>query len=155
MANEENPAEVPAEQASEVPPTEAPAPLEATPPTGPAAEVVPESELKSMSAAEPSATSESPSAEPPQQSSAPTSQPPSHSAKDDSAKGNAAKKQKVERHLEKILAEANKKKSITNRDVVKLLRISDATASRYLKMLVVRSLLVRVGKGRSVTYKIQ
>lgn len=69
-------------------------------------------------------------------------------------KGKQAQKARVEVHLEKILAHAHTKKTISNKDVVKLLRVSDATASRYLKILVSRGQLQKIGKGRSVAYHI-
>ena len=61
-------------------------------------------------------------------------------------------RKKLEKHLEKILAHARAEGSVTNSDVVKLLRVSDATASRYLAALVSRGQLVQNGKGRSVSY---
>ena len=151
------------------PSAEIPAPLEALPLTGPA-EPAPEAALAEVLTAEsaPEVMPDIPTTEPtataevvpsePETHTAPqppaTSSSPAHSAREDSAKGNAAKKQKIEQHLEKILVEAKKKKTITYRDVVKLLRISDATASRYLKMLVARGQLKREGKGRSVRYSV-
>lgn len=67
-------------------------------------------------------------------------------------KGKQAQKARVEARLEKILARAHAKKTISNKDVVMLLRVSDATASRYLKMLVSRGQLQKTGKGRNVVY---
>ena len=80
---------------------------------------------------------------------------PSNRPKESAAKSAQARKHKVELHLTKILAFAQEKTVIACRDVVQKIYVSPATANRYLNMLVVRSLLVRVGKGRSVTYKIQ
>lgn len=53
--------------------------------------------------------------------------------------------------LDKILAEAKKKHSITNDGVEKLLRVSDATATRYLSQLVKEGKLRRV-KDHSQTF---
>lgn len=47
--------------------------------------------------------------------------------------------------LERIVALANARKTITNNDVEKLLRVSDATATRYLAQLVRTGRLRRVG----------
>lgn len=69
-------------------------------------------------------------------------------------RGLQAQKQKVEQLLEKILARTREKGTIKNSDVVKLLRVSDATASRYLKLLVSRGQLVQQGKGRSISYSV-
>lgn len=55
--------------------------------------------------------------------------------------------------LEKIMALANKKGSVTNNDVEKLLRISDATATRYLRILVTENRLRSVGSGSLRRYE--
>ena len=156
MPAEPEPAAVPAEVSLDASPSEALGEHSAVQNVVVAAESVSKT-VPEMPAAEPPATAEVAPSEPethtapkpPADSSSST-----HSALEDSAKGNAAKKQKVEQHLEHILAEAKKKKQVTNRDVVKLLRISDATASRYLKMLVTRGNLKKEGKGRSVRYSV-
>lgn len=62
------------------------------------------------------------------------------------------KNAKREIQLQQILEHARVHASITNNAVEKILHISDATASRYLKLLVDRGLLTRTGKGRSVAY---
>ena len=56
-------------------------------------------------------------------------------------------------HLEKIVAFARHKKSITNNDVQILLRVSDATSTRYLLELVKAGRLKRVGKQRRPHYE--
>lgn len=55
--------------------------------------------------------------------------------------------------LEKIVAKAREKGSIANDDVEKLLRVSDATATRYLAELVKSGRLHAVGRtsGRRYT----
>ena len=55
--------------------------------------------------------------------------------------------------LDKILAEAKRKHSITNDGVEKLLRVSDATATRYLSQLVKEGKLRRVGAQKRPTYE--
>jgi hypothetical protein len=66
----------------------------------------------------------------------------------------ARRRKDVDLHLEKVLVYVREKKKIRNRDVTRLLRVSDATASRYLSILVSRGQLQRVGKGRAVVYLI-
>ncbi len=55
--------------------------------------------------------------------------------------------------LEKIIALAHKKESITNNDVQKLAGVSDATASRYLAQLVQEGKLRRVGPQKQPRYE--
>lgn len=55
--------------------------------------------------------------------------------------------------LEKIMKLANEKKSITNDQVQKLLRISDATATRYLSELVRQNKLKRTGITTNIRYE--
>ncbi len=55
--------------------------------------------------------------------------------------------------LDKILAEAKRKRSITNDGVEKLLRVSDSTAQRYLMQLVREGKLKRSGATKSTTYE--
>lgn len=57
-----------------------------------------------------------------------------------------------EEHLRTILEYAKRESSIRNDDIAKLLRVSDKTATRYASALVLRGLLFRSGKGRSVIY---
>jgi hypothetical protein len=59
-----------------------------------------------------------------------------------------------QKKLEKIIQLAQKKQIITNDDVQKLLRVSDATATRYLVKLVQQSRLTRVGSPRDAKYQI-
>ena len=74
--------------------------------------------------------------------------------RDERKRGNATRLQNRDEHLEKIMAHAREKKEITNDDVEKLLHVSDATASRYLKMLVASGKLMKEGKGRGVQYRV-
>lgn len=55
--------------------------------------------------------------------------------------------------LEKILALAKTKGKIANDDVQKLLRVSDATATRYLAQLVQEGKLRRVGPPKGARYE--
>lgn len=55
--------------------------------------------------------------------------------------------------LEKIMKLAIEKKSITNDQVQKLIRVSDATATRYLSELVRQNRLKRVGAPQNPTYR--
>lgn len=56
--------------------------------------------------------------------------------------------------LNKILLLAAKKRSIKNDDVEKLLKVSDATASRYLRQLVQEGRLRRSGMTSSIVYEL-
>lgn len=58
-----------------------------------------------------------------------------------------------QKKLEKIIQLAQKKQDITNNDVQKLLRVSDATATRYLVKLVQQGYLARVGSPRDGKYQ--
>lgn len=55
--------------------------------------------------------------------------------------------------LDKIIALAQKKHSIKNDDVEKLLRVSDSTAQRYLNQLVLEGKLKRSGSTKSIIYE--
>ena len=55
--------------------------------------------------------------------------------------------------LEKIIKLANEKKVITNDDVEKFLHVSDATATRYLNILVKQNRLKVSGNRRSARYE--
>ena len=69
-------------------------------------------------------------------------------------RGNSKRLQHREEHLAKILTLARAKKFITNDAIEKLLHVSDATASRYLRLLVQRGQLLKEGNGRGVKYRI-
>jgi hypothetical protein len=58
-----------------------------------------------------------------------------------------------QKKLDKIILFAQKKKIIANEDVQKLLRVSDATATRYLVKLVQQGRLARVGNPRDAKYQ--
>ena len=72
---------------------------------------------------------------------------------DDRAKSAATHARKKDAHLAKIIEYAKAHGgTITNDEIEKLLHVSDATASRYAKILVKRGALKAEGKGRSAKY---
>jgi|SRR3989338_1230275 len=75
------------------------------------------------------------------------------SARDLLVKANAAKQNRKQKKLEKILGLLNTKGKITNDEVEKLLHVSDATATRYLSALEKEGRIRQVGKtGAGVVY---
>jgi hypothetical protein len=58
-----------------------------------------------------------------------------------------------QKKLDKIVQLAQNKKIIANEDVQKLLRISSATATRYLVKLVQQGHLIRIGSPRDAKYQ--
>ena len=69
------------------------------------------------------------------------------------ARANAKIQSNKQKKLDKIIQLAQKKQIITNDDVQKLLRVSDATATRYLVKLVEQGRLARVGSPRDAKYQ--
>lgn len=66
----------------------------------------------------------------------------------------AKSQQRKEEYKTKIIKLLRQKNKITNNDVEKLLRVSDATATRYLDKLEKQGLIRQVGRtGRSVYYE--
>ena len=64
------------------------------------------------------------------------------------------KSKKREARLEKILAYARQQGKITNNDIQRLLRVSDATATRYAQALIRRDLLKKSsGRTKGVYYE--
>ena len=55
-------------------------------------------------------------------------------------------------HLETIMSEIEKRGSLSNKDVKKLLDCSEASATRYLSMLVKQGKITKKGRGRGVVY---
>ena len=55
--------------------------------------------------------------------------------------------------LEKVVALALQKRAITNNDVERLLKVSDATATRYLGQLVKEDRLKRTGAPKRPRYE--
>ncbi len=72
--------------------------------------------------------------------------------KENSMKGNQAKKAKRDEAIQKIFTFAQEKKRITNEQVRDLLHISQSTASDYLSDLVNRGMLKTEGKGKATVY---
>ncbi len=58
-----------------------------------------------------------------------------------------------QKKLDKLIQFAQEKKIVANDDVQKLLRVSDATATRYLVKLVQQGRLARVGSPRDAKYQ--
>jgi len=69
------------------------------------------------------------------------------------AKANAKLHSNRQMKLDNLMLMAQKKKIITNDDVQKLLRVSDATATRYLVKLVEKGHLARAGNPRDAKYQ--
>ena len=80
------------------------------------------------------------------------------SKKDDDFSGNPINPEQIKKrrdNLEKIEALAKTKRRISNEDVETTLKVSDATATRYLEYLVSLGKLSRVGeRGQGVYYQI-
>lgn len=55
--------------------------------------------------------------------------------------------------INKVLTHARDKRSIKNDDVQKLLRVSDATATNYLRELVKKGKLRKTGVGKGTKYE--
>lgn len=72
--------------------------------------------------------------------------------KENSIKGNQAKKAKRDEAIQKIFAFAQEKKKITNEQARDLLHISQSTATDYLIDLVNRGILKVEGKGKATVY---
>jgi len=72
--------------------------------------------------------------------------------KENSVKGNQAKKVKRDEALQKIFTFAQEKKKITNEQARDLLHISQSTATEYLTDLVARGMLKIEGKGKATVY---
>lgn len=72
--------------------------------------------------------------------------------KENSMKGNQAKKARRDEAIQKIFTFAQEKKRITNEQVRDLLHISQSTATDYLSDLVNRGMLKTEGKGRATVY---
>ena len=95
------------------------------------------------------ASTSSPQATPP----APTTPSNKPNSRDLLAKGRAKVQEKKQKKLDKIVELLNTKDKVSNADVEKALRVSDATATRYLSALQKQGKIRKVGKtGRSVFY---
>lgn len=145
-------------QSAPVPSESAPAPEAAL--TEPAADVVRSDQAPAPLATENEPAPDASEAEARPSSAAPASQPaaspsvkePRHWTDADRAKAAAVHHQDTEAQLAKIIEYSKKHKRITNDDIEKLLHVSDATAGRYLKLLVDRGILKKEGGGRGTHY---
>jgi Fic family protein len=68
-------------------------------------------------------------------------------------KANAKLHSNRQKKLDNLMLMAQKKRIITNDDVQKLLRVSDATATRYLVKLVEQGRLARAGNPHDAKYQ--
>ncbi len=68
-------------------------------------------------------------------------------------KAATARRSRVEKALDRIMAYVQKKGSISNDEVEKLDKVVDSTAALYLKQLVERHLLRKTGTNRSIRYE--
>lgn len=133
----------------EVAPVAEPTPVEPT--TAPILESPPTPEPVVQEVSEPEAALEPPPAAPsPSSTTPPAASPPKVSAKNHMLTVVRARKQE---RLEKIVALARERKSITNNDVQKLLTISDTTATNYLNALVLAGRLRRSGHDGGAKYE--
>ncbi|MDO8590929.1 MAG: DeoR family transcriptional regulator [bacterium] len=148
-----------------LPQAEAQAPSEATPEPTPSeplqtAQINPaEVEKAAQAASEPVPTPQ-PQASTPPAPTTPSTKPNSPSSAEATegrrellAKGRAKVQEKKQKKLDKIMELLNTKDKVSNADVEKLFRVSDATATRYLSALQKQGKIRKVGKtGRSVFY---
>lgn len=67
-------------------------------------------------------------------------------------KARAHRANKIEKQLQKIIDYIRINKKISNRQIVMHLHVSDATATRYVNILVERNYIRRAGNGRSSEY---
>ena len=65
------------------------------------------------------------------------------------------KANKREVRLQKIIGVAREKGRITNNNIQKLLRVSDATATRYAHELINRGLLQKLGSRKATSYQLR
>ncbi len=72
--------------------------------------------------------------------------------KENSIKGNEAKRAKRNEAIQKIFSFAQVKKKVTNEQIRDLLRVSQSTATDYLSDLVNRGMLKVEGKGKATVY---
>lgn len=152
--------EVPAEAPIPEPPPpepvqEAPAPVETPAPTP----TEPETPTAQISASEPlppepEPIAPTPAPEPPQAATSVSATPaPTHSVRDLLVKARATIQDRKRKKLDKILEALSAKGKITNDEVEKLLRVSDATATRYLSTLEKEGKIKQEGKtGTGVMY---
>ena len=67
---------------------------------------------------------------------------------------NSERQEAKEKSLDEVMELFDFKQEIANNDVEKLLGVSDATATNYLKELESKNLITQIGReGRGVTYR--
>ena len=117
-------------------------------------QVAPDTPTAQIPASEPLPPEPEPIALPQNQASQPTTSPaPTNFVRDLLTKARATIQNRKAKKLEKILEFLNVKSKITNDEVEKLLRVSDATATRYLSQLENEGKIKQVGRtGKAVTY---
>ena len=146
--------------ATEPVPESSAAPAESVPRPSAAPNVAPEPvSIDQAESPAPAQTSEPPPLEPalpsaPQTISAQSSEPVSTWNKVDPKRAREGRTKRLEEQIAKILTFARTKEFVTNDMIEKLLHISDATASRYLRILVGRGQLLKAGRGRGVKYNV-
>ena len=114
------------------------------------AQINPEEVEKAAQAASEPAPAPQPQAPAPPATTTPSTKP---NSRDLLAKGRAKVQEKKQKKLDKIMELLNIKDKVSNADVEKLFRVSDATATRYLSALQKQGKIRKVGKtGRSVFY---
>lgn len=149
---DEVPAEAPIPESTPPEPVrEAPAPVEMSVPA-PTEESAPETPTTQIPESEPLPPAPEPIAE---QSPPPAAAPAVvHVGRDLLVKARATIQDRKRKKLDKILEALTAKGKITNDEVEKLLRVSDATATRYLTTLEQQGKIQQVGKtGKSVEYR--
>ena len=89
--------------------------------------------------------------EDPRDASAPA-QNPAQAARDLLTQARAKRLTLRQEHLDAIMSEIEKRDSLSNKDVKKMLDCSEASPTRYLAALVKSGKIVKKGKGRGVVY---
>lgn len=133
-----------------------------TPQTAPpeAQQTMSEQPVESISTLEPpqtapvaTSTAQIPASEPLANSPEPIATPVSRPVRDLLARARLTIQGRKQKKLEKVLALFEKRRTITNDEVEKLLHVSDATATRYLAELEKQGKIAQVGKtGKAVMY---
>lgn len=142
---EKEPAESPEPSPVEAEAAKAPAPL--TMQSEAPADAMPEPADQPPAEAEPPPLPTEPQPSPPRE--------PARPAVDYPTIGRQTRIRKRELRLEKMFAYAREKGKVTNDEIQKLLRVSDATATRYAAELFRRGLVEKVGRGRAAYYRLR
>ena len=160
MSDDQNPpADVPVEPAS-VPTDAAEMPMEATEASPeaesthlPANESISEAPLESISESPQKEKSvESLNSSKPADVPSPAASTPSHIDRELLMRANAVRHENVQKNLDAIMTALEKDSTISNNKVQELLDTSNASAIRYLSILVKEGKIKKSGKGRGVVY---